>query len=192
MKRSYTLWMLAIVMLISLNIQAQSYQLNNNASKLEVDGTSNIHDWTLEAQKSSGSITVNFAADKLEAVEKLEFTVVANSLMSGKSGMDKNTFEALDTDKYKNITYQMKKVKKIEALSDGKYKVKSNGILIISGKSKEIALDFILKKQNNDLVISGEHSLKMSDFGIDPPTALFGTIKTGDPVKISFTSTFNK
>ena len=192
MKRSYTLWMLAIVMLISLNIQAQSYKLNNNASKLEVDGTSNIHDWTLEAQKSSGTMTVAFAADKLEAVEKLEFTVVANSLMSGKSGMDKNTFEALDTDKHKNITYQMKKVRKIEALSNGNYKVRSNGILSISGERKEIELDFILKKQNSELIISGEHSLEMSDYKIDPPTALFGTIKTGDTVKISFTSTFNK
>jgi hypothetical protein len=32
----------------------------------------------------------------------------------------------------------------------------------------------------------------MSEFKVDPPTAMFGTITTGDQVTIKFTSTFNK
>jgi hypothetical protein len=32
----------------------------------------------------------------------------------------------------------------------------------------------------------------MSDFGIDPPTAVMGTIKTGDDVVVKFDFEFNR
>jgi hypothetical protein len=31
----------------------------------------------------------------------------------------------------------------------------------------------------------------MTDFGVTPPTAMFGTIKTDDNIKISFKTNFN-
>ena len=36
----------------------------------------------------------------------------------------------------------------------------------------------------------GAQQVKMTDYGVDPPTALFGVLKTGDAITISFNTTF--
>jgi hypothetical protein len=39
----------------------------------------------------------------------------------------------------------------------------------------------------NRIQIKGSKKVKMTDFNISPPTAMLGTLKTGDEVTISFT-----
>jgi polyisoprenoid-binding protein YceI len=112
--------------------------------------------------------------------------------VSGKSGMDKNTYKALNTDKYKNITYTLNKVNGIEKLSGNDYKVKTTGSLMIAGVKKDINLNFNLNCNSDQLVLKGQYKLNMTDFKIDPPTAMFGTIKTGEEVLIKFETHFNK
>ena len=192
MKAYSTLIMLSAVLLFSFGVNAQSYNLNNKTSSLLIDGTSNIHDWTIEAENTGGVLTVGFDEGELEEIEKLEFTAVAESLVSGKSGMDKNTYKALNTDKYKNITYTLNKVNGIEKLSGNDYKVKTTGSLMIAGVKKDINLNFNLNCNSDQLVLKGQYKLNMTDFKIDPPTAMFGTIKTGEEVLIKFETHFNK
>lgn len=192
MKAHSKLIMLIAVLLFSFGVNAQSYKLNNKASNVLIDGTSNIHDWTIKAENTGGTLIVEFDEGKLEEVEKLEFTVVAESLVSGKSGMDKNTYKALNTDKYKNITYQLKKVNGIEKLSGNDYKVKTTGSLMIAGVKKDINLNFNLDCSSDQLVLKGQYKLNMTDYGIEAPTAMFGTIKTGAEVLVKFETHFNK
>jgi hypothetical protein len=50
-----------LVMAFSTQISvAQSYQLDNASSKLKVDGTSNIHDWQINAENQQGKLSVEF------------------------------------------------------------------------------------------------------------------------------------
>jgi hypothetical protein len=35
-------------------------------------------------------------------------------------------------------------------------------------------------------VLTGQLPIRMSDYGIKPPTAMMGTIKTGNDVKVTF------
>jgi polyisoprenoid-binding protein YceI len=192
MKAYSNLIMLTAVLLFSFGVNDQSYKLNNKASSVEIDGTSNIHDWTMKAENSGGVLTVDFDEGTLEKIEKLEFTVVAESLVSGKSGMDKNTYKALNTDKYKNITYNLKKVNGIEKLSGNNYKVKTTGSLMIAGVKKDINLNFDLNSSSDQLVLAGQYKLNMTDYGVEAPTAMFGTIKTGEEVVVKFETHFNK
>lgn len=192
MKSYSNLKMLTAVLLISFGVNAQSYKLNNTNSNLLVDGTSNIHDWTIEAENTNGLLIVNFNEENLEKITKLEFSAVAESLVSGKSGMDKNTYKALNTDKYKNITFTLNKVNGIEKISESDYKVKTTGSLTIAGVKKQVSLNFNVKRATDQLVLTGQYKLNMTDFGIDPPTAMFGTIKTGEEVLIKFESHFKK
>lgn len=192
MKSYSKLIMLTAVLLFSIGVDAQSYKLNNEESSLLVDGTSNIHDWTIKAENTGGLLTVNFDDGKLQKIDKLEFSVVAESLVSGKSGMDKNTYKALDTDKHKNITYKLEKVNSIEKISDNNYKVKTTGCLTLAGVKNNINLNFDLNSNSNQLVLTGQYKLKMTDYGVEAPTAMFGTIKTGEDVVVKFKSHFNK
>ncbi len=181
--------MLMIVTQISI---AQTFNLNNSASNLKVEGTSNVHDWELDAKEQQGKLVVEIADGQLVKISQLEFTVKAESLKSGKSGMDKNTYKALNTDKHKQITYKMTKVNNIDCVTTGNCKVTTSGTLTIAGNSRPIDITFDAKVTGDKITFTGNKAIKMSEYKVDPPTAMFGTITTGDQVTIKFTSTFNK
>ncbi|AVR47384.1 YceI family protein [Christiangramia fulva] len=196
MKANGNLKFLLIVLLLgfgtNLSLKAQSYTLNQKPSYVLVDGTSNIHDWSLEAESFSGNLKAEFDEGKLEELEQLNFTVMAESLKSGKSGMDKNTYNALKTNSYKKISFQLKDVKSIEASGTDSYKVNTTGTLELAGVKKEINLTFNLMVKGNEIILKGNYKLNMTDYNIEPPTAMFGTISTGENVTIKFETHFIK
>lgn len=171
---------------------AQNFNVNKNASKLKVEGTSNIHDWEMNAEDFQGNLNVEMKDGQLLGIKELNFAVVAESLKSGKSGMDKNTYKALDTKKNQRITYQMSKVKNIDCTSATECKVSTSGFLSIAGTKKPVDIVFNAKVSNNQITLNGTQAVKMTNFNVDPPTAMFGTITTGDEVKITFQTTFSK
>lgn len=182
-----------LLMIVTAQISiAQTYTLNNTASSLKIDGTSNIHDWQIDAKEQQGKMVVELDNGQLVKISQLDFTVKAESLKSGKSGMDKNTYKALNTDKHKQITYKLNKVNNLDCVTTGNCKVTTTGTLTIAGNSRPIDITFDAKVTDDKITFTGNKAIKMSEFKIDPPTAMFGTITTGDQVTIKFTSTFNK
>ncbi|SDW67915.1 YceI family protein [Aequorivita viscosa] len=182
-----------IMMVFALQIsQAQTYQLSNTTSKLVVDGTSNIHDWQINAENQQGKLSAIFVDGQLTKIQKLDFSVTAESLKSGKSGMDKNTYKALNTSKYKQIVFKLTKVNSINSSGSNSYKVAASGNLMIAGVTKPIDITFELKTDGSKVTLSGSKTIKMTDFGVDPPKAMFGTITTGDAIDIKFESNFTK
>lgn len=182
-----------IVMVATTQISvAQSFNVNNSASNLIIEGTSNIHDWEIEAKDQQGKLTAELSDGQLVKISQLDFNVKAESLKSGKGGMDKNTYKALNTDKYKTITYKLTKVENIDCTTAGNCKVTATGNLTISGTTRPLEIIFDAKVNSDKIVLSGNKSIKMTDFKIDPPKAMFGTITTGDEVIIKFETVFNK
>lgn len=171
---------------------SQTYNVNTAASKLKVEGTSNIHDWEVDAKEFQGTLQAEMKDGQLVEIKKLDFSVVSESLKSGKSGMDKNIYKALDTKKVKRITYQMESVKNIDCTSSTECKIITSGFLTIAGTKKPVDLVFDAKVSGDRITLSGDKTLKMTDFKVDPPTAMFGTITTGDEVKINFETVFAK
>jgi|SRR5690554_924601 len=183
--------LLMIVFTLQIS-QAQTYHLSNATSTLVVDGTSNIHDWQINAENQQGKLTADFEEGKLTKIQQLDFSVTAESLKSGKSGMDKNTYKALNTSKHKQIVFKLTKVNSINSSGSNGYKVATTGSLMIAGSTKPIDITFDIKVEGSKITLSGSKTLKMTDFGVDPPKAMFGTITTGDAVDIKFESNFTK
>ncbi|MHA7944653.1 YceI family protein [Formosa sp. 3Alg 14/1] len=178
-----------VTLLGSLTAFSQTFTLNNDNSKLSVFGTSSLHDWEVVAEKQSGSITVEKASETA-SINALNFKVIAESLKSGKSGMDKNAYKALNTKKFESIDFKLTKVNSITPKGNGVYTVKSTGDLTIAGTTNAIQLNFTLTLTDSNAKLAGSHTLKMTQFKIDPPTAMFGTITTGDELKIEFNTVF--
>ncbi|RXG25909.1 YceI family protein [Leeuwenhoekiella marinoflava] len=169
---------------------AQTYSLKNSESSMTVAGTSNLHDWECEVEDMSGKLAISQEGGVLTALNKLELQIVAESLSSGKNGMDKNTYKALNTKKYKAITYSLKSVGSLEQISANTYSIKTTGSLTISGVTKTVSIPFEVHVLADQIVLSGAYKMQMSTYKIDPPTALFGTITTGDELHITFKTTF--
>jgi len=189
---SWTIGSLFILILTTQISVAQTFKVNNSASKMEVLGTSNIHDWEILAKDFQGTINLELENGQLVKISQLDFSVIAESLESGKGGMDNNTYKALNTDKYKTIIYKLVKVNNIDCTSKSQCKITTSGYLTIAGTKKPIDITFDSKISDGNIVLSGNKAIKMSNFNIDAPTALFGTITTGDEVNIKFEAVFTK
>ncbi len=181
-----------LMMVFTIHVSAQTYQLKNDVSTLKVEGTSNLHDWQIVAEKKQGTLMAEVEDGKITKIQQLDFSVTAESLKSGKSGMDKNTYKALNTGKYKHITFKLIKVNSIDCLSQNSCKVSVTGNLTIAGVTKAVEIAFDLRIYGSKILIMGNKTLKMTDFGVDPPKAMFGTITTGDAIDIKFESSFLK
>lgn len=160
-------------------------------SKLDVNGTSNVHDWTIEAKAMSGKASVTLDAGDLKAIKSLDFSVEVEQLKSGKSGMDKNTFKALKSTSHKNISFKLVKVVKITTISDNNYTIETQGDLTIAGVTKRINQSFTVKLTGKKMVFTGKQKIDMTVYGVEPPKALMGTIKTGKDVTVDFKVTYN-
>jgi len=177
-----------VVIVFTINIQAQEFSLVNSESSLTVSGTSSLHDWDIKAEQLNGNI--NFENIEACKIKSLSFSVVAESLKSGKSGMDKNTYKALDTNNHKNITFQLTQVKNVTNKGQNIYTVDALGNLSIAGTKKQVNMQFNITVENSKVKLKGEKALKMTYFNVEPPKALFGTVTTGDEITVKFSTTF--
>ena len=180
------------IMAFSAPVMAQNFGLNNGASNLKVEGTSNIHDWEISAKEMQGTLKAQIEDGQLVQIDQLDFAVVAESLKSGKGGMDKNTYKALNTDKYKTVSYQLQKVNNLDCTSKTECKVTTTGFLTIAGTKKQVEMVFDAKVSGDKIVLTGNKKIKMTEFKVDPPTAMFGTITTGDEVNVKFQAAYTK
>lgn len=179
-----------ILLLAGSTSNAQVFTLDNSQSSMVVYGTSNIHDWEINAENQKGLIEIS-KEDQIQ-LSKLQITVKTESLKSGKKGMDKNTFKALKTDKYKDVEFELNKAEIVTKVGENKYQVTIAGELSVAGIKRQKSITTTITNNSEKIVLSGSVELVMTDFNIEPPTALLGTIKTGDAVTLKFTAVFIK
>lgn len=185
-------WFLLVMVIAPIyTVFGQDSKVVLTESKLVVDGTSNLHDWTIEAKAMSGKASATIETGDLKALKNLDFSVEVEQLKSGKSGMDKNTFKALKSTSHKNISFKLVKVVKMTTVSDNNYTIEAQGDLTIAGTTKRINQTFTVKLIGKKMVFSGKQKIDMTVYGVEPPKALMGTIKTGKDVTVDFKVTYN-
>jgi polyisoprenoid-binding protein YceI len=158
----------------------QTNYKQSGATTVTIAGTSTMHDWTMTSQSANYNASFELNADGTpSALNSVTFTMLAESLKSKENAMDKNAYKSLKTDKYKEITYQLTSAK-----ISGKT-ITCTGNLTIAGTTKPIDVDVVYELKNGNLAFKGSKKVKMTDFKVEPPTFMFGAIKTGDEITIS-------
>lgn len=163
----------------------QSYQANVSQSEFLIHGTSNLHDWTSWADSYQVSANLTMEAGQLKAIESLSVNIPVKSIKSGKTGMDDNTYAALKAKDYPNLKYRLTQVNSITTVN-GKQQIKATGSLTLAGQTRTVNLTVTASPKGELLLFAGKLDLNMVDYGIEPPTALFGTITTGEKVSLEF------
>lgn len=169
-------------------VLAQAEYSVQSGSKLWVEGTSNKSDFSVNASAVDGSFGVSGSGSDV-AVASGEITVNAKDLKGGKSTiMDRLMYDALMVDEHPTITYRLSSADKATAAaSDGTFTLATTGELTLTGTTKDIAIEVTGTPQaDGSIRFTGSHPLKMSEYGITPPTAMFGALRTSDDVTIHF------
>jgi polyisoprenoid-binding protein YceI len=155
-------------------------------SKVTIAGTSTLHDWESEAEEFSGEATILTEDSQLTGIENLTFSVVVDMIKSGKGLMDKKTHGALKEKKNPNITFTLSEV--LEMKTDT---VLASGDLTIAGVTKTVQMEVAYEvNEDGSVTFKGTQPINMKDFDVDPPSAMLGSIKTGEDVTVTFEAKF--
>ncbi|WDF60523.1 YceI family protein [Flavobacterium sp. KACC 22758] len=169
----------------SIATAQKSYTLDSK-STFSVAGTSTLHDWEMKSASGTGTANLTIANSKLSEIESLSVTLLAESVKSEKKSMDKVAYETLKTDKNKNIKYVLKSAEKVnETIWE------LTGTYTIAGVSKVYKTTVKTTVTKDGLNLQGTNKITFTDFGMKSPTAMLGTIKTGQDLTIKFNLNFN-
>ncbi|MBF4466600.1 YceI family protein [Flavobacterium sp. LC2016-12] len=171
---------------ISTLASAQKNYTLDNKSTFSVSGTSTLHDWEMKSSSGTGTGNLEITNSKLTAIESLSVILLSESIKSEKKSMDKVAYETLKTDKQKNIKYVLKSAEKLNETT-----WELTGTYTIAGVSKilKTTLKTIITKDGVNM--QGSNKITFADFGMKSPTALLGTIKTGQDLTLKFNLNFN-
>lgn len=183
MKSRILVWFVFLLVCSNTIIAQKSLQLAPSPD-LKISGTSSLHDWDMTSKTATGKAVVVIQGQEVSAIQSLFVEMQAESLKSGKSGMDKNAYKALKTATHKTIKFDLKSAQK----HGNQWTL--TGTFQVAGATKQITLKAIESFNGSEFQLQGSYDFKLTDFGITPPTALMGTVKTGDAVSVSFKTIF--
>jgi len=174
----------------SLLAECQKFVLSADGTAIAIKGTSSLHDWEMNLEAFNSVFQLNRDGNGIKGIENVSFSCKATDIKSEYSLMDKKTRDALKADEYPEIKFSS-----ISATTqvdrDNTFTGSLNGRLNVAGTSRDVSLPFKgTFNDNNTINITALAELTMSSFNISPPTALMGTLKTGDKISVLFTLHF--
>lgn len=180
MKKRVSILILLLSFVYTITYGQSTYQASGE-SDMVVKGTSTLHDWEVNAEKINASGEIKLNSNTIESISSFKLIIPVESIKSESKGMDDKMYDALKSEDHPNITF---KLNKIQAISSTQ--IKALGYLTIAGTTKQVVLIANYKVENGKIIIKGSKDLKMTDYNVDPPTAVFGTIRSGDEVTIAY------
>lgn len=195
--KTHRLLLAATLALLSLATRAADdwirYIAQPAGSQVRVDGTSTIHDWSVESKLIGGYIELDPAFNldhpapgKVNA--RVAVLIPVRQLKSDKTAMDTIMYESMKEKEHRRIDYRLTEITLKEAPKSPEAPLlfETKGDLIVAGVTNVIQMPVTMTRVEKDkLKFTGSTSVKMTSFGIQPPTKL-GLFSTGDDVKLTF------
>lgn len=158
-------------------------------SQLFIDGTSSLHDWTCDIESSTGGFTTLPGNESTPfSIETGFVSIGVDDIECGKGTMNKKLKKALTINDAETIEFALASAS--VSTDDGTVLAFNlTGDLTIAGTTRSVDLTATGSSSDDTVLLEGSYSLLQTDFGVDPPTALLGRLKTGDEVTIRFVVT---
>jgi polyisoprenoid-binding protein YceI len=176
--------LLAAGLVVALPALADSYTARPGSS-VKIDGTSTVHDWSVESKLIGGSMELKGDLNKPGKVDATARAIISvTSIKSDKKAKDDIMHAAMKAEEHKRIEFNLK-----ELTAKGDMKFDAKGDLSLAGVTKEVNFPVTMEKADGDMmIVKGVLDTKMTDFDIDPPApkVALGAISTGDEVKVTF------
>ena len=165
-------------------------------SKIKIDGTSTVHDWTVESRMIGGSVEFESSFDldnpkpgKVNA--KSTVLIPVRQLKSDKTAMDNVMYDAMKQKDHPRIEYRLTEMTLKDAPKSpvDPLLFETQGELTVAGVTNKVSMPVTMHRSDKSkLKFTGTVTVKMTSFGIQPPAPkiALGLISTGDDVKLTF------
>ncbi|MEL6673190.1 MAG: YceI family protein [Bacteroidota bacterium] len=164
-------------------------------SEVTVDGTSTVSDWTVTVGDKLGRLIVSddFSARPAEGESLVggRLVCVVKSMDGGRGEtMNDKIYAAFDQGSHPHITFDLTGGK-VSAQTEKGFTLQTSGTLAMAGKEQAIELELEGESlPGGGYRLFGDHTFNMTAFGIEPPTAFFGSLEVADPVTVKFNLLF--
>jgi YceI-like domain len=159
-------------------------------SRLWIDGTSSMKRWTCKAGEVNAIVEANgpnaistlLTGDK--GVRTVRVTVPAAQIDCNNGTMNEHMRKALKLTEHPSIDFRLASYD-VARNADGVAGTMT-GTLTLGGVEKTITMNATGKPEGAMLHVTGSYPLKMTEYGLKPPTLMFGRIKVGETVTVNF------
>jgi hypothetical protein len=164
-------------------------------SQLWIEGRSNVNEFECQARQYIGEATLFNNEEPVSLIQNTEdqvFLMVeinVDSFDCGRSRMNRDLRNALKSDQFPDITFLFESAELLGVPEDGEgsLEIEVSGKLTVAGETRDIT--FITKAYYlNDKQVRavGNTTVRMSDFNVEPPTALMGMIRADEELTVHF------
>ncbi|CAN5311373.1 hypothetical protein BH09BAC3_BH09BAC3_10990 [soil metagenome] len=175
-----------ITVLAVMSAKAQD-NFSKKSAVGSIEGTSSLHDWKSEITDIQCKGLFEVRNGILKSIKSTEIKILVEGIKSTKGKtMNNKTYAAF---RYKENPYILFTFTSgdVKTVSDNIYTIETTGTLNMAGETKKVAFKTKVNVlPNGDLQISASEKIKMTDYKMKKPTAVFGTITVGDEVNVNF------
>lgn len=177
-------------------VQAQTHQTRHSvsipSSKLIIHGSTNVNrfDCALEQNGSANALSVTSRWTDLNLTfDGLELAYPVAQLDCGVELMNKDLRDLLNEPEFPNFFLQINSIqihpanREIERLA-----VAAEVTITLAGVTRQVVIGrgTVINRSAEEMVLLGATRLKMTDFGITPPTKFLGMVTVTDELEIEF------
>jgi polyisoprenoid-binding protein YceI len=192
--KKYMLFLLPVALLAGTpGVVTDQYILSGEYT-VTICGTSNLRDWKENVGQVTGAVS---AAQNEDGSIQLSSIQIKMNVLSIKSDMgrvmEKKTYEALKAAANPNILFTLSDPLKLSRITDLSKAIPVTGYLSLAGVCRPVIMMVkTFEIRQGSLVFEGSQSIRMTDFGVKPPSALFGTMRAAPDITIYFKTNFTK
>jgi len=160
-------------------------------SRLWLEGSSNVRDWRCEATSLDASVDIDDAMHPIGStaarVRGVQVRVPTHALTCGRSQMDHIMYKALHVDDAPECRQIVGRFDVVSTAPGARPTLVMQGTLRIAGRERVVRMPVELEEQPDGSVrAKGALPILMTDYGISPPTALFGVVRTENRIVVKF------
>jgi len=160
-------------------------------SRLWLEGSSNVRDWRCDATSLDASIDIDdalrTAVPTADRIRRVQVRVPTHALTCGRSQMDHIMYKALHVDDAPECRQIVGRFEVVSAAAGERPTLVMQGTLRIAGRERVVRMPVELEEQADGTVrAKGALAILMTDYGISPPTALFGVVRTENRIVVKF------
>jgi polyisoprenoid-binding protein YceI len=186
----------AIVLSTAITSAAAAQTAPRNAftiqpeSRVSVEGTSSVRGWTCQAEKIDGAVMTDDAQltlGRASNAASATMSIDVARLECGNGTMNGHMRRALKDQTAPQILFRYQRLETTGSTA------RVTGQLTMAGQTRPVTVEGqLVEEAGGALRLRGQYELKMTDWQIDPPRLMAGTLKVHDPVRINFDVLFRQ
>ena len=173
---------------LSATIPLNSFYPFSKKYRVTIYGTSNLHNWQETVEEVAGNVNIDWNTDSSFNLNAINLVMKVKSIKSDRGYlMNENTYKALKADEHPNITFKLKTPLTSIDTKSGERTLETTGNITVAGVTRDVFMTVKITSTGNGVFFfEGTQIIKMSDYGIKPPRALLGTLKTGNNITVVY------